>query len=1237
MRASKAILAATLTLAFTVMLSPVVHAYTVVPGHPRVDIRPADIPTFATRATGSHSSEYGTLKSWCDSHISDSTSMGSTTMGYHIEAYAFVYLVEKQLGHSYSAYSNRAKTLLAAMSGNLSYNANEANRAFARGFDWVYGELTASERSSYASKLATMGDNMMNYSDTSGTHRMARYVGSLVHVGLALYDDNPSKAQQFLDRSHWHLLDPANVYRTVDSWEEIGGDGNMYAGDYTHTNGLRWPAEWVHAWDVGTDGEDIMPTFGHLKYASLFYCYSARPNLVKQQVGDGYLYPKDPQAQIALYMLANVYRDGHAEWMASQTGLYWNTPQHWRYIAWNDKSVSVQPPNDLPKVHFFNIYGATYMRSGWDLTSGSSDIISNFRCHVRPDFHSHCDQGAFEIHRGPDYLAIDSGYGDCDKGESPPGYHFPHYYVQTVAHNSMLIYDPDEVFDWAGGSAAKIRANSGGQQFKYRLGPFPYGSRAPGGRNAIGFLKKYHDDTNYTYNYADPTVAYSSTGCELDGVNTKIDNFTRQYIYLKDRFFVVFDRVHSLDNPPSNVFKKSWLLHSINAPVIEDSGGWNGGATPNAYGGTPGTTSSNANVFSVSRGNSKLYIDTVYPVNHVATKIGGPDANGNYNNAGSYEWWAAGENHYDTFDHGPIEEDGRWRLEISPSGVDVRRDNIFLHVLEPVAATAARTPVARIEDPANGFYGVHIRHASEPWVVMCSEQEQLKQAVSYSITATGTVRHLICDLASGSGQYNVYRNGQLIPGSPFPVTESNTLYFEASGGGTFTVSEGPPPMVTINPVTTPTANATQTITGTKTTTVQTIQVNGSTSGVSITSSTTWSYAAQLAEGGNAFHVTAHNSSGAEVGFADTSITLDSVPPNSPTSLNATTITDHSISLAWNPPAAASDGDTASSYLIRRDGVQIDTATSASYTDLGLTALTSYSYEVFAVDDIGNVSATGASGGFTTLEAPSFETTSVNFEQPVSVTPSGFLKDSGLPYDSGRGYGWDTDLSSDTRDRELNTDQKIDTFIFATSTAHTWQYDIPNGEYLISLAAGDYWAAGPHRINVEGAAFISDQSTVGEEYIYVDRQPVTIADGNLTVVIGGSSGRTCLNYVIIEGQGGPPPTDETPPTGTASINAGAERTNSSVVVLSLLATDSGSGMGTGAQMQFSNDSSSWSSPEPYATSKSWSLIDVASGNEGTRTVYVKFKDVAGNWSQPINDSIILDKRPPQTPFGLQIGG
>jgi len=50
-------------------------AYTVVSGHPRVDILASEVSALATRAAGTHATEYGTLKAWCDSHISDDASV----------------------------------------------------------------------------------------------------------------------------------------------------------------------------------------------------------------------------------------------------------------------------------------------------------------------------------------------------------------------------------------------------------------------------------------------------------------------------------------------------------------------------------------------------------------------------------------------------------------------------------------------------------------------------------------------------------------------------------------------------------------------------------------------------------------------------------------------------------------------------------------------------------------------------------------------------------------------------------------------------------------------------------------------------------------------------------------------------------------------------------------------------------------------------------------------------------
>ncbi len=98
----------------------------------------------------------------------------------------------------------------------------------------------------------------------------------------------------------------------------------------------------------------------------------------------------------------------------------------------------------------------------------------------------------------------------------------------------------------------------------------------------------------------------------------------------------------------------------------------------------------------------------------------------------------------------------------------------------------------------------------------------------------------------------------------------------------------------------------------------------------------------------------------------------------------------------------------------------------------------------------------------------------------------------------------------------------------------------------------------------------------------------------------------------------PPPDTTVPTGSIKINNGASYTNSASVTLQLQAQDNPGGSGL-SQMRFSNDSSLWSNPEPYASAKSWAL----SLRDGAKTVYVKFSDNAGNWSQVYSASITLD--------------
>ena len=97
-------------------------------------------------------------------------------------------------------------------------------------------------------------------------------------------------------------------------------------------------------------------------------------------------------------------------------------------------------------------------------------------------------------------------------------------------------------------------------------------------------------------------------------------------------------------------------------------------------------------------------------------------------------------------------------------------------------------------------------------------------------------------------------------------------------------------------------------------------------------------------------------------------------------------------------------------------------------------------------------------------------------------------------------------------------------------------------------------------------------------------------------------------------------DNQAPTGTVVINGGAAATNSTTVTLTLTATDAVTSV---TQMRFSNNGTSFSTAETFAPTKAWTL----SNGAGTKTVYVQFRDAAGNWSTAATDTIVLDTTAP----------
>lgn len=161
----------------------------------------------------------------------------------------------------------------------------------------------------------------------------------------------------------------------------------------------------------------------------------------------------------------------------------------------------------------------------------------------------------------------------------------------------------------------------------------------------------------------------------------------------------------------------------------------------------------------------------------------------------------------------------------------------------------------------------------------------------------------------------------------------------------------------------------------------------------------------------------------------------------------------------------------------------------------------------------------------------------------------------------------------------------------------------------------------------GMRFSNDNSAWGSWITPAATASWTLAsgDGAKTVYVqyrdaaGNVSTGTISDTIVL---------DTAPPTGSISILNGASYTTSTSVTLNLTYGDTLSGMSGGlAGMRFSNDNSAWGGWAAPAATAAWTLTS----GDGTKTVYVQYRDAAGNvTSATISDTIIMDTTPPNTP-------
>jgi heparin/heparan-sulfate lyase len=602
-------------------------------------------------------------------------------------------------------------------------------------YDWCYPVLTAEQKAAFPPGLVRVAKNLeCGYPPDKGSFVIGHpsewmIQRDMLSAGVAIYDEFPEMYRLAAARFFGSHLPARNWFYPGGAYHQ--GPGYADARFVSDTYPL-WIFDRMGAGDVYDRSQQYVP---------YEYIYERRPDNHYMWSGDGHNWP----SRLGSLLCGSYYHDGYVlsnylldpDPVDVPTARQGYDPRMDKLFAflWRDPDLKPLPLTDLPLSHYMGFpYGWMVARTGWD----ASSVIAEMRVNIY-NFggHQHRDAGDFSVYyKGP--LSLHTGVYQGTNG-SFGGSHFANYYQRTIAHNSLLIYDPKENF---GASRNKEIANDGGQR------PINSGKEP---RVLEDMLTAQHktgevlgrdfgpDPKNpaYTYLKGDITAAYSS----------KVKNVERSFVFLNlggsavPAALVVFDRVVSA-NP---AFQKFWLLHSMEEPSIE--------------GNTARLTASGHGW------NGQLVNTTVLPQegNARLTKIGGPGK----------EFWVFGKN-YPNSENPPDPESGAWRVELSPR--QPAATDLFLNVVQVMdRGSSARLPVEKVE--SKELTGVRV---ADRVVLFNPAGGRLAQPVSFAARGDGTLRFLVADLAAGSWQ--VLRGGHAA-GKPVAVSkDAGTLYFEGPAG-----------------------------------------------------------------------------------------------------------------------------------------------------------------------------------------------------------------------------------------------------------------------------------------------------------------------------------------------------------------------------------------------------------------------------------------------------------------------
>ncbi len=657
-------------------------------GHPRVYVKPSDLPSIREKIESLEFSEAWKLVKESD----------------YILCQAFAYMITGDTEAGRQAIEGWLKDF-----SENSENPDRAGRTFyalmhtgACIYDWCYDLLTEEEKADFI-------EHFEQLASSHGPGYPARPDGHVVvghdtegwlltgqlPIGVAIYDETKTMydAAAILFFNKFvplrDFLYPSHMHHQGDSY---------FQTRFQHDQAVSWLFRRMGVKDVFTQEQQFVP---------YQFIYQIRPDGQQMRSGDSFDHRgRDARKRMIAMMTGSYYNDPYLMTMAD-SGFF----RHYRAygsvfeLLFREPGAEKRPINELPLTKYFaEPMGEMMARTGWNMAVDSKDAVVHMRIGEYFFGNHQCrDFGIFQIYyRGP--LAISTGiynsYGNA---------HWQNYLHQTISKNALLIFDPSEEFK-------RNAANDGGQRW-------PEKSDHP--RDLDTLLSqdyKMGEVTAHDFGPDDVVPDYSYIAGEITDAYSvsKVSSVTRSMVTFNTHdekypcVFVVMDRVISTD--PG--FKKTWLLHSIQEPeikgrtttIIRDGEAYGGGE----YGG-------------------KLVVETLLPEKTNISKIGGP---------GKEFWVESTQTNYEAKPKGDAAEPGAWRIEVSP--VVQSKWNVFLHVLSVMDKDTLDGPdVQKVE--VGSLAGAKVLDLA----VFFSKDGQLLESTRFNIGGEGKTNILVCDLKPG--------------------------------------------------------------------------------------------------------------------------------------------------------------------------------------------------------------------------------------------------------------------------------------------------------------------------------------------------------------------------------------------------------------------------------------------------------------------------------------------------------